>query len=154
MPVRIVIDPATSGSRVTISGVLDESVSLAALAAKTVAPVVIDLADVRVIDSIGVREWVDFLRALPRPVVLERCSEALVYQFGMIKETLQDARVASFFAPLECEQCGREERIEVDVASADRVRGPVTLPGVVCRSCGGGLALAEHPERFLGFLDG
>jgi hypothetical protein len=151
---RLTIKPLEKGCRVTLAGALAENVSLVKAAKEEpaiVAPVTVDLAEVRIIDSIGVREWVDFLRAMPRPIVLERCSEAMVYQFGMVRETLQDARVASFFAPYECESCGRERRFEIDVPPGTTDRRALKLPEASCE-CGGKLVLGEHPDRYFAFL--
>lgn len=149
MRLTVALEPLEEGCRLTLAGVLDESITLSNWTGRAVAPVKIDLAEVRVVDSVGIREWVDFLRALPRPVVLERCSEAMVYQFGMIEETLQDARVVSFYAPYECERCGRETRIEIEVSPKVQ-RGD--LPTSPCTACGAQMVPTVHPDRYLYFL--
>lgn len=151
MPADVSLQPLDEGCRVVISGTLDESAELAPMARRTIAPVAIDLAEVRVVDSVGIRDWVDFLRALPRPVTLERCSEAMVYQFGMVRETIQDARVASFLMPYECEACGREARLEIQV-TPDVEAGRLPPPPAACDRCGGGLVPAVHADRYLYFL--
>lgn len=146
------VQPLGEGTLITIAGTLDESARLQTAVAQAKAPVTVDLASVRLVDSVGVREWVDFLRALPRPVTLRRCAEPMVFQFGVVPETLQDARVESVLAPYECEVCGVSRRLEVPLGEHE-VLATLRLPEPRCEACQGRQVLAEHPERYFCFLE-
>ncbi len=76
---------------------------------RTLGPrVVFDLGDVDRVTSFGVREWLAMLAAATRVTELTfvRCSEAIVNQLTMIRKFDGGAKIASFFMPYLCDECG------------------------------------------------
>jgi ssDNA-binding Zn-finger/Zn-ribbon topoisomerase 1 len=93
------------------------------------------------VNSVGLREWIRFLRALREgghPVTLERVADVLMTQMNLIGE-LRGLDVASFHAQYECPTCRNEDQPLVDA----------TLPTVPCKECGSPMQLADFPERYL-----
>jgi anti-anti-sigma regulatory factor len=140
---------------IDIDGQIDERAQLVPLAEQVTERVVIDLERVSFINSVGVREWIRFLRALADKhvgVTLRRCSEAMVNQLNMIVDTSQGAVIESFFAPYACAGCGRETSILLEM-SAHRVElARLEAPEHPCPGCNGRMQLGELPQRYLLFV--
>jgi anti-anti-sigma regulatory factor len=132
----------TAGDRVTFAGRIDETAHLAALAAQLPpGPVVLVPEGVTFVNSVGLREWIRFLRALREgghAVSLERVADVLMTQMNLIGE-LRGLAVRSFHAQYECLACRNEDQPLVDA----------TLPPVPCKECGSPMQLADFPERYL-----
>jgi anti-anti-sigma regulatory factor len=138
---------------VEFTGEIDEHAEFAALAGRLRGAVVFQLAEVRRINSCGVREWVNFVRDLRdvTDLTFTHCSPAIVTQLNMIFNFRGAAKVRSFFAPYICDGCGFEEDKLLDV-QAQFAAGPAEPPSFPCEQCGGEMAFDELPERYLSFL--
>jgi hypothetical protein len=134
-------------------GEIDENADFAELRRRLRGPVTFHLAEVRRINSCGVREWVNFVRDLPgvSELTLAGCSPAIVTQLNMIYNFKGPGRVRSFLAPYVCSACGGEEDKLIDVEMAGR---PLRdLPEFSCGRCGAGMEFDDLPERYLSFLN-
>lgn len=133
---------------VTIAGVVDENADMRALATLT-GRVELDLSGVRRFNSVGVRTWVDALRALSAraQVLYVACSSSVVNQVNMISGFLGGGRIVSFYGAMRCESCDSE----VDHLF-DRVECEDGLPPVSCAKCGRELELDEPEDQYLLFL--
>lgn len=142
------LDQVGERSIVALDGVLDENADLQPLCALD-GEVSIDLSGVKRISSAGVREWIDFMRALDgrADVSLVRCSPPCVTQLNLISNFRGAAHVESFIAPYDCGACGCECEVLLTARSA---AGEV--PEVECPDCGCMMDFAELPERYLTFL--
>ena len=141
----------TERIRVVIKGDITEASRFDDLVPALVGRVDFDLSQVRYMNSLGVREWVEFLRAAPiQGYELHACSVAFVLQACLVEGVLGRGTVSSFFAPYACERCERTEERLLQTAAvlAAEDRQP---PVFACR-CGGELALDDIPERYLAFL--
>jgi len=147
-----VVEGGGTELRVKIRGSVDEfsefAPLLSELADKT--HVRLDLSDIERINSCGVREWVNFMRAIPAQlnVQLERCSPPMVSQINMIANFVGTARVASVEAPFVCGACGHEEDVLLSVEAG-------TVPSVTeqrCSKCGDATELDDFEESYFGFL--
>jgi hypothetical protein len=133
---------------VFLSGVVDENADMGALAGLT-GRVDVNLKGVRRLNSIGVRHWIDALRALclRAQVVYVECSVAVIGQLNMISGFLGQGRVASFYAAMRCERC------DVDVDQLfERAECDDALPPVACARCGATLELDDDEDQYLLFL--
>jgi len=95
-------------------GTIDEDVQFPAVAASKYKKVCIDLKEVRAINSVGIREWLNWIRPIAESseIILMRCPKALVFQFNMVEGFLPNrASVSSFYVPFFCEKCDREENV-------------------------------------------
>jgi hypothetical protein len=133
-------------------GEIDENADFIELRRKLRGTVAFQLAEVRRINSCGVREWVNFVRDLPHVTDLSfsHCSPAIVTQLNMIYNFRGSARIRSFYAPYVCERCGQEEEKLVDVPSP--TSGRHELPSFGCSQCGSAMEFDDLPERYLSFL--
>lgn len=133
-------------------GEIDENADFVELRRRLRGAVAFQLAEVRRINSCGVREWVNFVRDLPHVTELSfsHCSPAIVTQLNMIYNFRGAARIRSFYAPYVCERCGQEEEKLVDVSS--QAGGRHELPSFPCSQCGAALEFDDLPERYLSFL--
>jgi anti-anti-sigma regulatory factor len=152
------IDAAAGGgeARLALAGQIDEGAELDALLAELRAPrVVIDLARVSFINSVGVREWIRLLATLRErkaQVTLSRCSEVMVAQMNMIVECARGAAIESFHVPYLCGGCGHEAAVCLEVAAHRDQLARRQVPAQPCPSCGGAMQIDELPERYLLFL--
>jgi hypothetical protein len=145
------------GDSLALGGSIDESAALHELTGRARGGrLVLDLAAITFINSLGVRDWIRMQAAAQKgnlAVELRRVAEPLVHQLNMIIATRGNALVSSFYAPYACDACGREESLLIDaVAHADRL---VRLdpPPMVCPECSGQMAFNDFPERYFSFLE-
>jgi hypothetical protein len=133
-------------------GEIDENADFVELRRRLRGPVAFQLAEVRRINSCGVREWVNFVRDLPHVTELSfsHCSPAIVTQLNMIYNFRGAAKIRSFYAPYVCEACGYEEEKLVEVPAGRQLRDP--LPSFACSLCGAAMEFDDLPERYLSFL--
>lgn len=97
--------------KVTFEGSIDEGARLPELTTNGIEKIVIDLNGVRAINSIGIREWLTWIRPLAAKVeiVFERCPKSIILQFNMVEGFLpKNASVNSFYVPFSCDKCGYE----------------------------------------------
>jgi len=135
-------------------GEIDENADFAELRRRLRGVVVFHLAEVRRINSCGVREWVNFVRDLPgvTELTFTHCSPAIVTQLNMIYNFRGAATVRSFFAPYVCESCGHEEEKLLDVQSQFPGNTVGAIPAFQCEQCSMPMEFDDLPERYLSFL--
>src|SRR4051812_11711201 len=89
-------------SSALLEGNIDEFAELNGLVKDLSSPqVLLDMAGVKRINSIGVRKWIQLIQALagPKQVTLMRCSPAVVEQLNCIKEFGGKAQIQSVLLP-------------------------------------------------------
>jgi hypothetical protein len=146
------LDVQLSGARAVLAGRIDDSCQLGELADKLPpGDVVIDTAGVTFVNSIGMREWGRFVRALRDrgTVTLEAVSDVLMAQMNLITEFLGAVRITSFHAGYVCPACGYEASLLIDaIAHAAELR-QLQAPAPPCPECAAAMELADFPERYL-----
>jgi hypothetical protein len=135
----------------TLVGRIDENADLNALAQEVgFDGATIDLAGLTRINSIGVREWMDFVASLaPRKIRLERCAPVFVEQLNAIANFSGAAELVSVLHSFECENDGEAVNVEVKVAEARADRMPSSP---VCPSCGAEMIPAQENDLYYRFL--
>ena len=149
------LDVRVAGARATLAGRIDDVAQLGALA--TLLPagdVVLDLAGVTFINSIGMREWVRLIRVLRDrgTVTLAAVSDVLIVQLNMIAEFRGSVQIASFHAGYVCPACGREATLLIDAVGHAAVLRAMAAPRLPCPECGAAMELADFPERYFGIF--
>jgi hypothetical protein len=144
---NLAVQDTPEGVVITVTGMISER---SELVAPNVAPgqrVIIDPSAVNHINSLGVRNWIEFINALcgrTQDVIVRQLSPALVLQASMISTFLGCARVETFVTPWVCTACDAEsEKVQAIHESI-----PESLP---CTSCGGAMELDSDPEAYLAF---
>ena len=104
--------------RMMFEGTIDEDVVFPPVDAGRFKKIVLDLKSIKAINSVGIREWLNWIRPLAEKAdfVLENCPKAMVFQFNMVEGFLPPkSTVASFFVPFYCEKCDKEDSILFNV---------------------------------------
>lgn len=144
------------GDAIALAGSIDETAGMHELTSfARGGRLVLDLAAITFINSLGVRDWIRMQSTAQKggvAVELRRVAEPLVHQLNMIIATRGNAHVTSFFAPYACDACGREESLLIDaVAHAARLV-KLDPPPMTCPECGAQMAFNDFPERYFSFL--
>jgi hypothetical protein len=104
------------GLKVSLSGFLNENCHLETVGYRSHSQIAVDLREVRYINSIGVRKFIDWLwkieRGCPRSSVhLESVSPVMMRQILMIKDSLpKNIHIESIMVALFCEPCDFEDQ--------------------------------------------
>ena len=147
------LDVQVSGNRVVLVGRIDDSVALGELAAQLPpGALVLDTAGVSFVNSLGMREWIRFTRALAargQPVTLAAVADVMMTQMNLIPELRKTVQIASFHAQYACPGCGAEATPLIDAVAHRAELRSLSPPRVPCEECGAPMALADFPERYL-----
>ena len=148
------IDESQGNTVVEFFGEIDENADFADLRQQLKGTVIFNLAEIRRINSCGVREWVNFVRELSdvQSLTFTHCSPAIVTQLNMIYNFRGNAKIRSFYAPYVCEGCNNEEDKLLDVESQFPNGDIATVPGFHCSVCNELMEFDDIPERYLSFL--
>jgi eukaryotic-like serine/threonine-protein kinase len=146
------------GDALALAGAIDESASLHDLLKGALGGrLVLDLAGVTFINSLGVRDWIRMQAAAQQAglhVELRRVCEPIVHQLNMIIATRGAAQITSFYAPYACDSCGREESLLVDAVAHREQLLRLEPPPMPCPECSAPMAFNDFPERYFSFLSG
>ena len=108
--------PTENGAnlRLAFAGTIDEDVEFPAIEAGKYQSITLDLSAIKAINSVGFREWLNWIRPLAEKsdFVLENCPKAMVFQFNMVEGFLPPrSKVASFFVPFYSEGEDKEANV-------------------------------------------
>ncbi len=112
---------------------------------------VLDLAGIERINSIGVRQWIEFIeqcRARFSSLRFDRCSVVFVSQVNTVAGFAHSREIHSVYAPYVCEQCGAEKELLVDVSRSMLV----DLAPPKCEHDGETMVFDDLEEVYFGFL--
>ena len=141
-----------------LTGAIDEATHMSELVGhQRNNRLVLDLAGVTFINSVGVREWIRMQTAAAATGVrieLRRVPDIIVNQLNITPATRGVSVVSSFYAPYECDDCELDELFLVEIAAHGAVLAKKQLPAVTCHSCHRAMEPAYPPEVYLAFLVG
>lgn len=134
-----------------VSGVIDEHADLSSIASID-TDVVINLKDVRRINSFGVRSWMDAVRKIPSKVdlVFVEAPPPVVDQCNMVRGFLGHGKLRSFYAPMVCEECDEQANQLFETQKCRDLGG--NLPPTPCKSCGRNMEVDDLEEQYLLFV--
>lgn len=138
-------------------GTIDEDFDGKAAAEGVKGTLIVDLAEVRRISSFGIREWVDFVKAVEQvahAIYYIECSPKIIDQFNMVANFGGRGKILSFYAPYRCDYCDDDRRRLVQVDESHELIKNMSLPDVPCDSCGNPEYFDEAPESFFTYLAG
>ncbi len=122
------------------SGSIDEDTTFPAVDLGGVNTVVIDLNDIKAINSVGIRGWLDWIRPVAEKaqIQLVNCPKAMVFQFNMVNGFLPPGTVVkSFYVPFFCEKCDKESNVLFRVGQEVVVNGTDLKINVDAKSASG-----------------
>ncbi len=110
------IEKKPEGARMVLElkGNIDEDANFAPPDIAGAGVVVLDLEGVSAINSVGIREWIKWVKALPGSTQLSvrKCPKIIVDQINMVAGFLPaNAKVESFYVPYYSDSSGSEKMI-------------------------------------------
>ena len=148
--------PSPAFVLVSLSGKIDEdaTISLQKLIADIPAQTVtkFSFAHVTLINSLGVRAWVQFMRVFSdnHPTFFCHCPPEVVMQINMIPSFLSKAQVESFFTNYSCEKSQETKQILYHVAELN-CQIPQAPRCHNC-SCGDGMETEDLEDEYFAFI--
>ncbi len=118
---------------------------------KSAKDIMFNLAKITKINSLGVRSWVQFVRAVgpEHKMTFEDCAPVIVLQINMIPSFRASATIDSVVCQYSCSSCRAMTTITVDCKKHDIDTLPVAP---ACSKCGSETELDEDEEEYFGFL--
>jgi anti-anti-sigma regulatory factor len=142
--------------QVLLAGTIDETAKLTDLIAYAKnGRLVLDLAGITFINSIGVREWCYMQQAAARSnisIELRRVAEPIVHQLNIVPAARGVSIVTSFYAPYECDDCDRDVLALLDVRMHGTDLARMRAPVMKCPDCDEELVFGHPPELYFSFL--
>ena len=114
MSFSIAKQPEGARMVVKVSGAVDEDANFQPVDVGAATAVVLDLSDITAINSVGIREWIKWVKAIPSTVQLSvrRCPKIIVDQINMVAGFLPPAAtIESFFVPYYADGSGSEKMV-------------------------------------------
>nr|QEO74303.1 serine/threonine protein kinase [uncultured bacterium] len=140
------------GTRLQLSGAINESFDNKSLQAQPEDVVVIDMDGVKRVSSFGVREWMRALKLLnAASYFFVRCRPAVIAQLNMVAGFGGRGRLITFYAPLVCDKCGHTSETLVDLRTQHETVAAFHSPEQSCASCGDPMVLDDVPESYFAF---
>jgi hypothetical protein len=129
----------TNPSRLVCAGDLDENATphLKKAAEAAGSTTELNVRGIDSINSIGIREWVAFVRALEAKgqVTYDECSVEFVSQLNMVKSFRGKANIRSLMRAYVCDDCSTRTELLL-TASEHFPGGDLRMPSVPCPKCG------------------
>jgi hypothetical protein len=109
----IKIDKAGEKYNVVLAGSIDEDVDFTQVNLAGAGQIEIEMADLKSINSCGIREWIKWLGTAPAAnITFKECPKVIVDQINMVDGFLPaNAKVQSFFVPYYNDEAGSEKNI-------------------------------------------
>lgn len=133
-----------------LSGKIDEDFRRGDIALADLKDVTFNFKDLSMINSCGIREWIDFLKDMPADISVSyaECTPIIVTQMNIIAGFLRpNIKVVSFYAPY-FDPSDDSESLHL-INTKDAI---TNLPPVVKNKQGDELDFDAHPEKYFLFL--
>lgn len=145
----------TSGDTLILhlSGTIDEHTDFSQLPQDVRGNLILDLRNVRSLNSVGCRNWILWLKKVKvgKNLICRACSTPIVHQISILHGFLPpNAKVESIHVPYYCDACTHEESLLVNCQDVDM---KTLSQDRVCPECGGASLLDVVPERYFRFLN-
>jgi hypothetical protein len=119
-------DIAGQVARLKLVGTIDEDVVFPVIDEPGISAVEIELSGIKSINSVGIREWMNWIRPLAAraSLTVTAAPKCMVFQFNMVDGFLpQGTRVASFLVPFFCDRCDKEQDVLFTVGKDIKMDG-------------------------------
>lgn len=137
---------------VMLSGTIDEDADFKILDGLSQPSVIFDFDKVTMLNSCGIREWINFLTKLPpsTQVVYRHCPQIIIEQINMVHGFFREgAIIDSFYAPYYCESCDKEPKILLKTSQVKNKKAPAAT----CPFCSAeGIEFDALEEQYFHFL--
>lgn len=133
----------------------DAEVTLAGIREKISAQCVLNLKEVKSINSCGVRAWINFIREAEknRKLIFEECTPEVVSQINMIPNFKGTAHIKSVYASYTCESCDFQKLELFEEGKNLPKSHDEDIPDINCPQCNEVMEMEELEDEFFGWLD-
>jgi hypothetical protein len=135
--------PINEDSEMSLKGILGEL--------NGVSKATFNFAKVTTINSLGVRAWVQFLRAAEegRNISFEECTPDVIAQINMIPSFSSKSKILSFYTNYICDSCNKTESILIQTANLK----PKAMPEKAkCQTCQAEMETEELEDEYFAFI--
>ena len=147
------------GMLMTLKGIVDEDTTFNCIPADQSKRLIFDLSGVSLINSMGIRNWVNWMKAnKDRSMIFRSCSKAIIDQVNALDGFLPaGAIVESFFVPYHCDNCGNSARTlfrkghEFEMGTAD-AKPQIRPPQQKCPKCQNAMEMDVIESKYFRFL--
>ncbi len=129
------IKDVDGGKIVDFLGPIDEDSTFDEILNLDKGNITFDFEKVSLINSCGIREWVQFIESLGEGTTFSyiNCRQIIIEQINMVKGFIREgAKVDSFYAPYYCESCDKEFKIHLKYSQVLDAKAPA----IKCPECG------------------
>lgn len=134
----------------------DAEVALGHILGSISSSVVFNFAGVKMINSCGVRAWINFIREAQksREIAFRECTPEIVGQINMIPNFAGNAKIESVYADYACTKCSNSKwRIFTQGVDLPTSTSDLKLSLMKCDKCGAPMEMEEIEEEFFGFVE-
>ena len=148
---KLKIDKKTEGSKLIINldGVIDEDVNFEEILNTSQKEYVFNFDKITMINSCGIREWINFLEKLGKvKIMYQRCPQIVIEQMNITQGFLgKNCKVESFYAPYYCEKTDVEKKVLLKTSDIKNGKAPS-----VKNDQGDEMEFDAIEEQYFGFL--
>src|SRR6185312_6320787 len=140
-----------------ISGGVDEDANFQPVELGGANAVILDLSGVTAINSVGIREWIKWVKAFPTTVQLSvrQCPKIIVDQINMVAGFLPPGtRIESFYVPYYSESTGNEKMVLFEHGKEFKDGGAIDFPAEVKDDSGEPMEMDVIEAKYFKFLKG
>lgn len=132
----------------------EAEVHLAKLTSGLGPKVRVRLNKVSMVNSCGVRSWVNFMRELEanRQIEFHQCTSEIVMQINMIPSFQGKADIQSVIGTYSCDNCGETQDVLFERGKNLPKDDGEEVPPPKCASCGEVMEMEELEEEFFAFV--
>jgi hypothetical protein len=154
MSFSLVTQPEGAATVIKVIGNVDEDSTFHPVDVAAASKVILDLEGVTAINSVGIREWIKWVKTLPSTIQLgvRRCPKIIVDQINMVAGFLPStAVVESFFVPYYSDATGSEKMVLFE-RGKEFVNGEVHAPAEVKDPSGEIMEMDVIETKYFKFL--
>lgn len=121
MKLHIQVIRNSAGITLKLDGVLDETAELPGFDVSYCGRMIIDLEKLTMINSLGCRKWIHWLKAYPKSIQISlvNCSTVIVNQINILVGFIPPGvTVESIYVPYYCNSCGNDQVVLLSVVDA------------------------------------
>jgi hypothetical protein len=138
---------------IQINGVMDTDLRIENLNLLSIETVVINFDGVTGINSLGTKNWVNFLDNNDFPsvsLIYKKCRPGVVDQMNMTHAFMPEhVEVESFYVDYMCEKCEHEDEVLFDTSKFD----VNDIPDQNCSECSATMEIEGDDEHYFLFLE-
>lgn len=139
-----------------LDGNIDESSDYSTFSPMNLTHITFNLEGIKLINSIGVQRWIQFLEGIPAGITIafEKCPLRIINQMNLFPEFTggKPVEVKSFYAPYFCTACDSSFSSLIDQAQHAATLVQLKAPPMDCPKCKGSAVFDGIEKKYFVFL--